>query len=328
VTYDQARLSVRLPDILEPVQEQLRQLELRLRDARGIDSRLLEDVLEWAFAGRGKRIRPALVFLTAGFGNADAERVLNLAAAVETLHAATLIHDDLIDEADIRRGQPTLASRWGAYCAVLAGDWLFSRSAVFAAATENVRVVRIFSQTLRVMTEGELRQLFARTSLPTREHYYDWISTKTAALFAAAAEACGVLVGRPEPEIRELRTYGHELGVAFQIVDDVHDFTADEATLGKPVGSDLRSGIITLPTLCYLDLHPERRASLESMLRGRDGELGSWVDAIRHSAAVSASYAEAADHMRRALAALARLPDGYARRSLESLARFVVERPS
>ena len=172
-----------------------------------------------------------------------------MAAAVETLHNATLVHDDLIDNALVRRGMTTLNAVWNKGATVLAGDYLFARAAGFAAETENVRVVQLFAETLRIICEGELRQLFsARQWRQAKEDYYPRIFAKTASLFASATRSGAILGGASPEQEQALYDYGHHLGMAFQIVDDILDYSGDEATLGKPVGGDLRQGIVTLPS--------------------------------------------------------------------------------
>ena len=186
-----------------------------------------------------------------------AEKVAALAAAVETLHTATLVHDDLIDNALLRRGNPTLNAMWTSAATVLTGDYLFARAAAFAAETESVRVISIFAQTLMTICSGELNQIFGsdggQPTATAREYYYQRIYSKTASLFAASAEAGALLGEAPQTEAQALRDYGHNLGMAFQIVDDVLDFAGSEGDLGKPIGSDLRQGIITLPTIHFLE---------------------------------------------------------------------------
>jgi geranylgeranyl pyrophosphate synthase len=172
------------------------------------------------------------------------------------LHTATLVHDDMIDNAARRRGNPTLHTLLNPTSAVLLGDYLFAQAAAWAAGTDSIRVVRIFSETLMTIVRGELRQMWAQFHLERAiEDYYARIYGKTAALFAAACEAGGVLGGAPEQEIQALREYGRLFGLAFQIVDDVLDYTGDATRMGKPVGSDLRNGNITLPVILYLRDH-------------------------------------------------------------------------
>lgn len=318
--------SFMVPPALEDVHDDLARLEARLRDTAGIDYPVLGQLLDWIFGAGGKRIRPALVFATARLGEADDEAVHNLAAAVETLHAATLVHDDLVDGSALRRGLPTLNTRWNAGATVLAGDWLFARAARFAAWAQNVRVMDVFARTLGTLTDGELRQLFGRRGVPSIAEYEYRIYAKTAALFEASTEAGAVLAGLGEEEIAALATFGRELGVAFQIVDDVLDFAGAEERLGKPVGSDLRSGTVTLPVLLHLAHHPAAAAWVAADGIEPGPELDALVDAVRAGTAVDAALAEAHARLDRALAALYTLPPSTGRDALVRIARYAVDR--
>lgn len=318
----------RLPGVLTGLRPELEGVERRLRSAEGVRQAALQQLLDWVFASGGKRIRPAIVLACARLGKADPDAITNLAAGLETLHAATLVHDDLVDGALSRRGMPTLNTRWSAGGTVLAGDWLFARAARFVADTENIAVVKIFARTLGTITDGELRQLFGRSGMPTLEQYEYRIYAKTASLFEAAAESAGHLLGAPPEGIEALAQYGRETGVAFQIADDILDFTGDPAVLGKPVGSDLRSGQVTLPAL----LHLTERSDTVPWLAGGEaepgpGEVEALIQAVREDrAALSAARAVAMQHRRAAITALDALPDGPARDDLARIAEYVVGR--
>lgn len=318
---------LRLPPVLLPVADDLARLEACLRDGEGIEFDLLRQLLDWVFSSGGKRIRPAMVFGAARLGRADPEAVTRLAAAIETLHTATLVHDDLVDGAMIRRGMPTLNTRWSAGATVLAGDWLFARAARFAADTGHIRVMQIFARMLGTLTDGELRQMFGRQGIPTREAYAYRIYAKTASLFEAATEAAGVLMGAGPDDIDALAAFGRQAGMAFQIVDDILDFTSTEARLGKPVGSDLRGGTVTLPALIYLDGHPEAAGWWANGSAPDADRVEGVIEAIRGDADVLAAARDAARAwLAAALDALRTLPAGAARDDLEHIARFAVER--
>ena len=326
---------------VEAVADELARLEPRLRDPQGVDFPVLVQLLEAIFASGGKRIRPALVFATARLGaggswdagstvdGAEPEVLMNLAAAVETLHAATLIHDDLVDGALLRRGQPTLNTHWSPGATVLAGDWLFARAARFAAATRNVDVVQIFARELGTLTDGELRQLFGRKAVPTMADYEYRIFAKTASLFEAATEGTAAILGADTATIAALADYGRELGMAFQIVDDILDYTSDEAKLGKPVGNDLRSGTVTLPAMNYLATHPDAAPWLAGAGPAPDGAVDGLVQAIRgHGPSIEAAWDAAQERVGRSCAALEAVPPSPARDDLARLARYAVERRS
>ncbi len=315
--------------ILAPIQNDLQAVEVRLRDAIRVDFDPLTSVFESLIESGGKRVRPALAILSTKLHPTDPEKMYALAVAAELVHAATLIHDDLIDKSPLRRGSPTINSRWSGTATVLAGDFLLARAADIAATLDNFRVMRIFAQTLMAICDGEIRQDFGGAHWPpNREEYYRHIDSKTGSLFIACTESGAILSGAPEEEIQALKTFGHDLGRAFQVADDVLDFTASEQVLGKPVGSDLRQGTLTLPVFYYIE-KDGNGARVEKVLQTgeRQGaEIDGLVEAIRTSPAIAASKAEARRFVRTAQEALAVLPDNVYRRTLSDLATFVVER--
>jgi len=315
--------------ILEIIHEELERVERKMREVSRTEYEQLRATLDYLLGSGGKRLRSALVLLSNKSYPTDPEKVTCLAAAVETLHMATLVHDDLIDNAFLRRGNPTLNTLWNSAATVLTGDYLFARAAAFAAETESVRVVSIFAQTLMTICSGELKQIFGGDAArPTREYYYQRIYSKTASLFAASAETGALLGEAPEPEVQALRDYGYNLGMAFQIVDDILDFAGNEGDLGKPIGSDLRQGIVTLPTICFLEAHPKDEM-VTRILSGRgkgDDEVQAAVEAIKESGAIESSTAEAREFATRSRAALSNLPHNEYRQAMLDLADFVVER--
>lgn len=316
-----------LASLLEPVQSGLERVEKRLHESAASDYPLLSAVLQDLLAAGGKRLRPAIVLLASSFHPVDVEGVTNLASAVEMLHTATLVHDDMIDGSLVRRGHPTVNSRWSSEATVLTGDFLFARSAALAAATGSVDVVRLFAATLGTICDGELRQLLG-TMLwsPSREDYDRRIYSKTASLFAAAAETGGVLSGAPEAEVRTLREYGLNLGMAFQVVDDVLDYAGDPEKMGKPTGSDLRQGIITLPAILYLERNGGR-ASLAALRQSvEEGKSDEAVKAVLAAGCDREAMLTADAYAARARAALAGLLATPIRDTMSSLADFVVQR--
>jgi len=318
--------------IFEIIRKDLERVERKMREVSPIEYEQLKATLDYLLGSGGKRLRPALVLLSSKFYPADAEKVTSLAAAVETLHTATLIHDDLIDNSFLRRGNPTLNTMWNSAATVLTGDYLFARAAAFAAETESVRVVSIFAQTLMTICNGELNQIFGSAEGQlTREYYYQRIYSKTASLFAASTEAGSLLSGAPETEAQALRDYGYNLGMAFQIVDDVLDFAGSEGDLGKPIGSDLRQGIITLPTIHFLEAHSGDEVVtrvLSSRAEG-DDEVHVFqlaVEVIKESGAIESSMTEAQRFVAKSRDALSALPHNEYRQAMLDLADFVVER--
>lgn len=315
--------------IFEIIREDLERVERKMREVSPIEYEQLKATLDYLLGSGGKRLRPALVVLSSKFYPTDAEKVTCLAAAVETLHTATLIHDDLIDNSFLRRGNPTLNTMWSSAATVLTGDYLFARAAAFAAETESVRVVSIFAQTLMTICNGELNQIFGSAEGQlTREYYYQRIYSKTASLFAASTEAGSLISGAPETEAQALRDYGYNLGMAFQIVDDVLDFAGNEGDLGKPIGSDLRQGIITLPTIHFLEAHPgdETVTKVLSSRAEGDDEVQAAVEVIKESGAIESSMTEAQRFVAKSRDALSTLPHNEYRQAMLDLADFVVER--
>ncbi|MEJ2208210.1 MAG: polyprenyl synthetase family protein [Anaerolineae bacterium] len=323
--------------LLEPLREDLERVEQKLREPTHLEYPQLTAVLQSLLDSGGKRVRPALALLAGSFYPTDGQKLVSLAASVEMLHTATLVHDDLIDGALVRRGSNTLNSRWSTGATVLMGDYLFARAADLAAATNDVRVMAIFSETLMTICSGELRQIFDRHNLPRVDDDAAWeealarydqrIHAKTASLFRAATEAAAVLGGAsPEQEVA-LGDYGRLLGTAFQIVDDVLDFEGDESVLGKPVGSDLREGIVTLPVLHFLRDHPQDgrvAAILESA--EDDALVREVVAAIRASGATGRAMERAQRLVAQSQEALSVLPDTESRALMWSLADYTVSR--
>ncbi|MCB0189880.1 MAG: polyprenyl synthetase family protein, partial [Caldilineaceae bacterium] len=303
-----------------------------------------------------KRLRPALALLTAGAGGilttgdgtthsltnghgAAEERVLALAAAVEMLHTATLVHDDVIDGALLRRGAPTLNATWSGGATVLAGNYMFGTAALFSAQTEDLRVIHLFSDTLEVIVTGELNQLRARYQFEqSKAIYYQRIYAKTASLFCAATKGAALLAGLSDEAVEAMRQYGYHLGMAFQIIDDVLDFTSDESTLGKPAGSDLLGGTLTLPFFYYAQQQRDPAvylaylATLHQQAEDDDeperwsAEIRKIVDGVRKSDAIAHSYVEAEHFLAKAHENLACLPPSPYRDSLHGLCDFVVQR--
>ena len=320
-------LSSRLTPLLEPLCPQLEQVKWLLHGRLAQVEEPLNSMLHCLLDG-GKQLRPALVILIGQMFAAPPAPFHSLAAALEMLHTATLIHDDLVDGEASRRGRETLHTRWPVAAAVLAGDFLLGQATSLIAGLEQPRVLRVFGDILCTMCAGEIRQMLATQGNHTRrEAYYRSIEAKTASLFAALTEMAGLLAGAGEVQIAALRRFGREFGLAFQIVDDVLDVVGDEARLGKPAGSDLRQGLITLPVLCYLE-RVKDNGPVQAVLSGqRDEEsVQAAIEALRASGAIEDSLAEAQAHVRRSQEALAALPDNGSRRTLCALADYVVER--
>ncbi len=313
---------------LEPVQESLQAVETLMRQQAAEHHHDLDAALQHLLSAGGKRLRPALALLVGEMLGADPERLTTLAAAIELLHTATLVHDDLIDGALLRRGIPTLNAAWSPAATVLTGDFMFARAARLAAQAGSLEVMQLFAETLAIIVDGEITQLFDGPGLADKEAYYRRIFAKTASMFVLATEAAALLSEAGPERVEALRGYGHDLGIAYQIVDDILDFTGDQAKLGKPVGSDLRHGLITMPTLCYLDAHPDD-ADLQAVLRGvhvPNEQMEALIGRIRGSEAIARAAADARRWAAQAVARLAIFPQSPQKRALEDLAEYIVDR--
>ena len=315
--------------LFAPIVSDLEKVEVLLHEAAQAEFGPLSDVIETTIESGGKRIRPALALLSGRFHPVREEHLFRLATAVELLHDATLIHDDLLDKSLVRRGAPTVSARWSEKATVLAGDFLLARAASQSAQVGNIEVMRIFSDTVAVICEGEIRQDFnGKQLLMDREDYYARIYAKTASLFAASTECAAVLSGASPAEREALRDYGKNLGMAFQISDDVLDFVGTEREVGKPVGSDLRQGLATLPTIYFFE-QDSRRDALHAAFshNGHSAdELDRVIEWIRSSPAIDAARGEAREFAEKAQQALEILPDTPHRASLWALANYVVGR--
>ncbi len=288
----------------------------------------LSSAVEYLLASGGKRIRPTIVLLLGNLLGAESEILANLAAAVEMLHTATLIHDDLIDGALFRRGASTLNNQWSPATTVLMGDYVFSRAAKLASKTGSIRAMRVFTEALSTIVNGEITQMFSQRIMTDREGYYRRIYAKTASLFETAATIAAILSPVDQETIQLASDFGYDFGMAFQIVDDVLDFTGDQATVGKPVASDLRQGLITLPSICYLEANPDD-VEIKAVLNGSRSDeerILELVESIRASGAVHQSLEEAHRFLNRGLDSLAALPAGQERDALSELGYYIVDR--
>jgi geranylgeranyl pyrophosphate synthase len=310
------------------IRDQINQVELLMRaQAKGHHSDL-GAALNHLLTSGGKRIRPAVALLSGKMLGADTGRLVTLAAALEMLHTATLVHDDLIDGSLLRRGNPTLNAQWSPAATVLTGDFIFAQAARLAAETGSVDVMKLFAKTLATIVSGEINQLFGNRGLVSREDYFQRIYAKTASLFELATGAAVLLSPAGKQYEQAVCLYGYEIGIAFQIVDDILDFTGDQEMVGKPVASDLRQGLVTLPVLKYLAIHPEDQSLIDILNGNRFNEelILNIVAAIRQSGAIEQSLEEARQFATRGVEALENAPAGVERSALEDLANYIVER--
>jgi geranylgeranyl pyrophosphate synthase len=288
----------------------------------------LRAALEHLLAAGGKRVRPTLGLLVGNMFNSDPEKMITLGSAVELLHTATLVHDDLIDGALLRRGMPTLNARWSPPATVLTGDFLFARAAKLAAETDDLALMNLFAETLAVIVNGELTQIFTSRGVISRENYNKRIYAKTASLFEMTCRAAAMLSDTSAANIETMREFGYQLGMAFQIVDDVLDFTGEQAAVGKPVGSDLLNGLVTLPAIYYAESHPDDSDILSLPQGGWTNaeNMERLVGKIRKSGAIEKSMQEAETFSEQALTKLESFQPSQERAALENIARYIVDR--
>ena len=277
----------------------------------------------------GKIIRPTLTLLAGRFYEYDREKLLPMATASELLHIATLVHDDAIDKADMRRSRETVNKLWGLERAVILGDFLFAMAGRFATDTGNLRAVNLFTQTLENISRGELRQGFSAFKLEqTYESYIERIAGKTAALFAMATESGAVLSQAPEESVQGLKRYGYNLGITFQIVDDILDFVSTEKEMGKPVASDLAQGTVTLPSLLLMQKYPQENPvrRLFKNEGSKQQNIEKAVEMVRDCGFIDESYRIAGEYKTEACRNLEELPDNPSRQALLALADYIVGR--
>jgi geranylgeranyl pyrophosphate synthase len=278
----------------------------------------------------GKRLRAALALLAARLGSYSLPRVIHAAAAVELIQAASLVHDDLVDQAARRRGRVTVHARWDNDVALMVGDYFFALAAAEMARSPDPRIITYYAQAVQTIVEGELSPVMAVEPTETAlGQYFFKTGAKTASLFEAACKAGMAAAGGSDEQIAALGRYGFELGMAFQIVDDVLDFTGDEATLGKPAGNDLRQGTITLPLIYAVSTSgsPRLRAIAEPGARS-DAEVSAAIAEVTELGGVAAAMDEARRSIASAISHLAPFPASAAHRALVEVAQFTLSRHS
>ena len=312
-------------------QDDIQQVNKTIIDRMESPVILIPQVAGHIIAAGGKRLRPMLTLAGARMFGYEGDRHIGLAACVEFIHTATLLHDDVVDASDLRRGAASANAVWGNKSSVLVGDFLFSRAFELMVEDGNLDVLRILSQASSIIAEGEVLQLVtANDTETTEEDYLEVIRSKTAKLFAAAAEIGAVVADRPEDDWQALDAFGHNLGMAFQLVDDVLDYSARQATLGKAVGDDFREGKITLPVVLAFnaadgDEKAFWRRTLED-LEQKKGDFRRAVTMLEKSGALVASMERARDYGARARHALEPFPDCEMKGALAEAVEFAIHR--
>jgi octaprenyl-diphosphate synthase len=320
-----------LAQIFEPIREDLDAVEQEF--IRHIQSRvaLIPEMGRYIQKSGGKRVRPAVLLTAARLSGYTGDRAVLYASVVEFIHTATLVHDDIIDGADLRRGRLAVHSRWGNDITVLLGDYLYIKSMAMALTQDSLEIIRLLCDVTLRMIEGELYQLTKTGDVDiTEEEHFEIIRRKTAFLFGGCAQIGGMLGGLPTEQESALREYGFNLGIAFQLVDDLLDYTADAVALGKPVGGDLREGKVTLPVIHLLSRGGAEPARLiRDVVRDRSVSPEQWRDItrlLREQRSLDFSYDRAVEYGNRAKDCLSVFPEGREREALMALTDYVLSR--
>ncbi len=320
-------------EVLELVRPDLVRVEEEFGVQTTTDVRPITEIGQYLQEGGGKRLRPALVLLAAKMCGYEGATGIRMGAVVEMIHTATLVHDDVIDQADTRRGRPSTNSRWGNPMSVLAGDWLYMQAFNIALNERNFRILDVLIRLTQVMVEGELLQLTClRRPTVSEEEYLELAYRKTACLFSACLRLGALLGGKNEEEETRLGLYGINLGLAFQLIDDVLDFTSSEEVLGKPIGNDVREGKMTLPLIYLLQrCTPEDARKVSQVLEDGGFQSAQFVeilDLIDHYGTLQAAREKAQDFSDKARGFLEGFPNSTYKDALNSLPDFILERES
>jgi octaprenyl-diphosphate synthase len=320
-----------LQKILRFAEEDLTRVELEIRQQLNSEVDRIGEIGRYLLLSGGKRIRPILLLLTAKLAGYSGERIFPLSAMIEFMHTATLLHDDVIDHSHLRRGHPTVNSRWGSALSILVGDFLYAKAMALVVDDGDPQILKEITRVTMTMTEGQVMETLriGDTSL-TGAEYRQIIRQKTAALFGACCYIGGVLGGLPTERSEGLRRFGITFGSAFQLVDDALDFTGKEQRLGKPVGSDLREGKVTLPVIITLQhASPDEAAIIDRFVRGDDRSPEAFQDIvalIQKYNGIEYALREAERFVEQAELELQRFADGPAYNLLMELADFIVKR--
>lgn len=320
-----------LTAIQELVARDLERVNALIMDHMQSPVALIPQLAGHIIAAGGKRLRPILTLASAQLCGYEGERHYPLAAAIEFMHTATLLHDDVVDASDLRRGLATANAVWGNKPSVLVGDFLFSRAFQMMILDGSLPVLKILADASATIAEGEVLQLITANDITaTEEAYLQVIASKTAALFAAATKIGAVVAGRSEAEITAVEQYGHHLGMAFQLIDDMLDFSAREVELGKAIGDDFRDGKMTLPiVLAIAAADDEERGFWQRTMEAQDqaeGDLDHAIALLRRHRTLEQTFARAREFADRAEAALRIFPDSPARRAMLDVVAFCLQR--
>ena len=318
-----------IPTILDPIAQDMRQVDASIRRALSSQVQLISAIGSYIVGAGGKRLRPALLLLVARAHGYDGEHLHDLAAVVEMIHTATLLHDDVVDESELRRGRQTSNAAYGNAASVLSGDFLYSRSFQMMVAAGELRILRILADATNVIAEGEVLQLMNMHDPEiTSEQYMRVIHDKTAALFEAAARIGAVLAGCDATAEEGAAGYGRSIGLAFQLIDDALDYNGNAEEMGKNVGDDLREGKPTLPLIVAMQRATgEQRALIQQAIRdGNTDSLASILEVVRACNALDEVYAVARTELNKARGLAQAMPAGPFRDSLLELCDYSLQR--
>jgi octaprenyl-diphosphate synthase len=319
-------------EVFDLLRDDLQAIEREFGQETMSDVHVITEIGEYLRAGGGKRLRPALLLLSAKLFGCQGRTPVRLGVVVEIIHTATLVHDDIIDEADKRRGRAAANTKWGNSKCVLAGDWLYMQSFKIAVQERNFRVLDVLTDLTQQMVEGELLQIEKLGKAISEQEHLDLIYRKTACLFSVCMRLGGIVGGGTPEQEEAVASYGRNLGMAFQIVDDVLDLTASEEVLGKPVASDLREGKATLAVIHALDrCTPDERTQIEKVLHDRafNGVTHRQIlNILERYGSLDAAMSQAAEYAATARKAICIFPDSEYKRALLWAPDFVVARNS
>jgi len=316
-------------DVFSSIAEDLRQVEAAIEEALETQDTMLGEVSTHLLRAGGKRIRPALVILASKFPGVALSQIMPVAVAVELIHMATLVHDDVVDHASVRRGRPTVNAKWSNQVSVLTGDYLFAKGFSILAETGNTRVVKVMADTVYEMSRGELAQIASYFQVDqTEADYYERIAQKTGYLIADSCRLGGIAAGASEAEVQALYDYGMGVGLSFQIADDLLDFHGSAAQVGKPVCGDLKTGILTLPVIHALQHSPHSK-ELRDMIATQsisDTDVNRVKEILEGAGSFTYARQKADEHLAKAVDSLNRVPNLATRTALQALADFVINR--
>lgn len=320
-------------DVFDLVRDDLERVEKEFCQQTVSSIQAITEIGQYLQVSGGKRLRPVLVLLASKLFGFEGDPAIRMGAAYEMIHSATLVHDDVIDKAETRRGQPSINSRWGNHMSVLAGDWLYMQAFSIALAERNFKILDLLIGLTQVMVEGELLQLaYLRKTDLTEDDYFELTYRKTACLFSACLRTGALLADRPEQEEILMASYGINLGLAFQLIDDVLDFTSSEKKLGKPVGNDLREGKVTLPLIYLLQMCAPADAKKVSRVLDDGGfenvAFAEVLDMVDRYGALDAARRKAKEFADEAKRCLRIFPECIYKDALVYLPDFIIARES